>query len=219
MNNRDILNRLRSESDDITISNDVESIKGETRVDDATILPRKPRVKWLNRIITLIILSCVCFNLVWGAIEECQVRTVVVLDADESVTLSVNRSGRVIGVSIEGEDDVDEFGYYFKPVDTVINSMYTTINRESDMMLLCTVSSVDAHTREEIEAYLRDRVRPLTVVKESGIEHRWETLERDLPKVRFLLATKILSMTDDYTIHQLKQMDARQLYELYQSLK
>ena len=63
MNNRDILNRLRSESDDITISNDVESIKGESRADDTTILPRKPRVKWLNRIITLVILFCVSFNL------------------------------------------------------------------------------------------------------------------------------------------------------------
>lgn len=219
MNNRDILNRLRSESDDITISNDVESIKGVTRADDATILPRKPRVKWLNRIITLIILSCVCVNLVWSAIEECQVRSVVVLDADESVTLSVNRSGRVIGVSIDGDETISELDYYFRPVDTVINTIYTTINQESDMMLLCTVSSEDVNTREQMESYLTDRVRPLTVVKESGMEHRWEYLERDLPKVRFLLATKILSITDEYSIHQLKQMDARQLYEVYQSLK
>ncbi|MBR7159704.1 MAG: hypothetical protein IKD20_01580 [Clostridia bacterium] len=219
MNNRDILNRLRSESDDITISNDVESIKGESRADDTTILPRKPRVKWLNRIITLVILFCVSFNLVWSIVEECQVRSVVVLDADESVTLSVNRSGRVIGVSVEGEEDIVDIGYYFKPVDTVINSMYTTINRESDMMLLCTVSSEDARTREEMESYLRDNVSPLTVVKESGQEYKWKYLERDLPKVRFLLATKILLMTDEYNVHQLKQMDARQLYELYQSLK
>ena len=199
-----------------------EALKGRTRQFVHAALERRRGAR--ARVLRRVAAACACLALlVIGGRLYFRPASVISVDINPSLELTVNRFGRVTAVSPRNEDGqqlADELALlhqdYRQAVDKVLSSETVQACLAGEELLYLTVVEIDPDQGQAILQYLSERTagQPNTLCCGVGAKEVEQAHSLGLSYGKYRIYQQILARTDRYTAAEIGSMTMRQLRDL-----